>query len=33
LGLELQSRLMVKHQVGVEYVRYHRERFGVLVKQ
>jgi putative restriction endonuclease len=33
LGLETQKRLMVKHQVGIEYVQYHRERFGVLVKK
>jgi putative restriction endonuclease len=31
LGLEVQKKLVIKHQVGIEYVRYHRKHFGVLI--
>jgi len=32
IGLTPRSKLAIKHEVGIEYVRYHREHFGVLVE-
>jgi putative restriction endonuclease len=32
LGLNKRQKLTTKHEINVEYVRYHREHFGVLIK-
>jgi putative restriction endonuclease len=32
LGLALPTKLILKHEVGIEYVRYHRQHFGGLIK-
>jgi putative restriction endonuclease len=31
IGLDGESKLRLKHDIGTEYVRYHREHFGVLI--
>jgi putative restriction endonuclease len=33
LGMSEETRLLVKHVLGTEYIQYHREHFGVLVKE
>jgi len=32
LGLDMRRKLTTKHEINFEYIRYHREHFGVLIK-